>query len=112
MRHPTTTVFVSVALFAGACGSDGAGELFPVKAECKGAAVEVYSGNNPQVISKLEIGAASDGFDLDRDGKPDNKLASVAMLAAGAISDAINNYEIVIPIEFFDLQGAGKDDCV
>ena len=112
MRHPTTTLLVSVAILVGACGGDDGGELFPAKPECKGTAVEVYAGNNPQVISKLEIGAASDGFDLDKDGKPDNKLASVAMLASGAISDAIKNYEIVIPIEFFDLQGTGKDECV
>ena len=36
-----------------------------------------FAGTNPQVISQLAIGTADDGFDLDGDGKPDNKLAAV-----------------------------------
>src|SRR5262245_28253433 len=115
MRTTTATLLVSAAILVtgvAACSDGGSGELFPIKPECQGEAVTVYAGSNPQVISKLEIGASGDGFDLDRDGDPDNKLASVSTIAAGAISSAINNYEIVIPIEFFDLQGAGKDSCV
>ena len=35
---------------------------------------------------KLEIGSAMDGFDLDNDGDPDNKLAAIASLAVLAPS--------------------------
>ena len=54
------------------------------------------------MISKLAIGSVADGFDLDGDGKPDNKLSAVGSLAQSAITDSVNNYEIVIPIEYFD----------
>jgi len=52
-----------------------------------------------------------DGFDLDGDGKPDNKL-SVGSLAMSAISDSMKNYEIIIPIEYFDLPTVAPDTCV
>lgn len=101
------------ATFVGACGDDGGGgkELFPPKPECMGADITAYQGMPQQVISKLEIGAATDGFDLDGDGDPDNKLAAVASLAKSAIDDSFKNYSIVIPIEFFGLD-AGADECV
>ena len=110
----TATFFVSASLsFAVGCGGGGgSGNLFEEKPECTGETITAYAGNNPQVISKLEIGSAADGFDLDGDGKPDNKLAAVSSIAKSAIDDAITNYEIVIPIEFFDLQAAAKDTCV
>lgn len=116
MRKITGLSFISGAALAtvlGACGDDGGGaELFPPKPECAGVDVVPYSGMQQQVISKLEIGAATDGFDLDGDGDPDNKLAAVASLAKSAIEDSFKNYSIVIPIEFFDLQAAAADTCV
>jgi hypothetical protein len=115
MRKTTGTSFVSaaLALLATACGGDeGGGPLFDPKPECMGDAITAYAGTQPQVISKLEIGAAGDGFDLDRDGEPDNKLAAVASLAKSAIDESLANYEIVIPFEFFDLPAAAKDTCV
>jgi hypothetical protein len=96
----------------GCGGSESPGELFPPKPECEGEAITALAGTQPQVISKLEIGTAADGFDLDNDGDPDNKLAAVASIAKGAIDDSINNYSIIIPIEFFDLQAAAPDTCV
>ena len=107
----TATFFVSASLLA-ACGGGGSGNLFEEKPECTGEAITAYAGSNPQVISKLEIGSAADGFDLDGDGKPDNKLAAVASIAKSAIDESLANYEIVIPIEFFDLAAAAKDTCV
>jgi hypothetical protein len=97
-----------------ACGGsgDGGGDLFPPKPECAGAPIAALTGTQPQVISKLEIGAAADGFDLDHDGDPDNKLAAVSSIAKSAIDDSLNNYSIVIPIEFFDLDTAAEDQCV
>ncbi len=100
----------------GACGDDGGTqpgeELFPPKPECQGATITPYQGTSQQVISALEIGTAMDGFDLDHDGKPDNKLAAVASLAGSAIADSLRAYDIVIPIEMFDVTGAAADTCV
>jgi len=74
--------------------------------------ITAYAGTNPIVISKLEIGGPEDGFDLDGDGKPDNKLSAVAGLAKSAIDEAFQNQEIVIPVEFFDVPAADADTCV
>ena len=100
-------------LFASGCGGDAQGEeLFVPKPECMGEAVTPYAGTFPQVINKLAIGSLEDGFDLNHDGKPDNKLSAVSSLAQSAIDDSFKNYEIVIPIEFFDLEAAAADRCV
>lgn len=69
-------------------------------------------GQHQMVISSLEIGASADGFDLDHDGKPDNKLSAVGTLAKSAIQDAFNNFTIIIPMEFFDYPTNMPDDCV
>src|SRR5688572_12016171 len=104
----TTAFFVSASMsFAVGCGGGGgSGNLFEEKPECTGEPITAYAGSNPQVINKLEIGSAADGFDLDGDGKPDNKLAAVSSIAKSAIDDSLASYDIVIPIEFFDLQAA------
>lgn len=104
-------------LVTAACGGGGGdtppgGDLFPPKPECEGSPVTALSGMQPQVISKLEIGSAADGFDLDHDGEPDNKLAAVASIAKSAIEDSLKDYSIVIPFEFFDLAAAAEDSCV
>lgn len=109
MRTPF--VYLLLAAAAG-CSDDPAGPLFPDRPECDGAAIAAYAGSNPLVISKLEIGGPEDGFDLDGDGKPDNKLSAVAGLAKSAIDDAFSNQEIVIPLEFFDVTGPEADTCI
>ncbi len=114
MRKISGLCLLAGGLVVGACGDDGggSGNIFPEKPECAGEPVVAYAGNNHQVISKLEIGSNMDGFDLDSDGDPDNKLAAIASLAGTAISDSLATYEIVIPFEFFDLQAAAPDTCV
>jgi hypothetical protein len=77
-----------------------------------GEVVAAYAGTQPQVISGLSIGATADGFDLDGDGKPDNKLAAVSSLAQSAIDDSFKAYDILIPIEYFDFYTVGADECV
>ncbi|HEY5934283.1 MAG TPA: putative metal-binding motif-containing protein [Kofleriaceae bacterium] len=94
------------------CGSDDPGPLFQEKPECQGEAVTPFAGTQPQVISSLEIGSFEDGFDLDGDGDPDNKLAAVSSIAMSPINEAISNYEILIPFEFFDLAAVAPDTCV
>ncbi|MBA3394953.1 MAG: putative metal-binding motif-containing protein [Deltaproteobacteria bacterium] len=113
MRKTTATIVgAGLALLAGCGGGDGGGDLFQPKPECMGEAVTAYAGMHQQVISKLGIGAAADGFDLDGDGKPDNKLAAVSSIAKSSIDESIAKYDIVIPIEFFDLPAAAADTCV
>jgi hypothetical protein len=101
-----------ICLLAGACGGDDPHVLFTPKPECKGDAITPYAGTFPNVINTLNIGSVQDGFDLDGDGKPDNKLAAVGSLAMSAISDSIKNTEIVIPIEFFNLPSVAATACV
>ena len=99
----------------GGCGGDGktaGNQLFTPKPECTGDPVRPYAGTFPQVIRTLAIGGIQDGFDLDGDGKPDNKLAAVGTLAADAISNALANYEVIIPLEYFDLPTVAPDTCV
>jgi hypothetical protein len=113
MRTLAFPSFVIVAAAWGGCGGGRHhGNLFLPKPECMGASVTALSGTNLQVISHLAIGSVEDGFDLDGDGMPDNKLAGVGMLAQGPINDAFKNYSIVVPIEFFDAGPTGPDSCV
>jgi hypothetical protein len=101
-------------LIASACGGDDGGgeQLFTPKPECMGESITPYSGTFPQVISKLAIGSLEDGFDLNHDGKPDNKLSAVSSLAQSSIDDSFKNYSILIPIEYFDMATVAKDECV
>jgi hypothetical protein len=106
---------VLCSLLVAACGGDDdpvENPLFIPKPECMGAQVVPYMGSHPQVISKLAIGSVEDGFDFNGDGKPDNKLAAVSSLAQGSIDDSFANYDILIPIEYFDLDTVGPDQCV
>jgi hypothetical protein len=101
-------------LCAGCGGNDSSGgkQLFTPKPECVGDPVTAYAGTFPQVINSLAIGGVQDGFDLDGDGKPDNKLSAVGSLAMSAITDSMNNYEIIIPLEYFDMPTVAPDTCV
>src|SRR5258706_14140895 len=96
-------VFFALLLIAGGCGGDaGRGELFTPKPECMGEAIVPYAGTFPQVISDLSIGSVEDGFDLDGDGKPDNKLAAVSSLSLSATSGQMQNNAITFPLLHFD----------
>ncbi|RMH39272.1 MAG: hypothetical protein D6689_17015 [Deltaproteobacteria bacterium] len=96
-----------------ACGGDGKPEpLFPEKEPCSTTPIVPLEGTHPMVISFLEIGSSDDGFDLDGDGEPDNKLSAVGSLARGAIQDSFDSFSIIIPMEFFDFPAATADECV
>ncbi len=101
----------AAALVVG-CGEDAPGPLFEPRPECAGAAIEPFAGQHTQLISALEIGSIDDGFDLDGDGEPDNKLAAVGSFAGSAITEALNDFSLMIPIEMFDFPTAGADACV
>lgn len=110
----------AVALPLAGCGGDDGPRppLFEPRPECEGDAIVPFAGDHQNVISFIEIGDAEDGFDLDGaddlDGpdEPDNKLAAVGSLAREAIEDALTEYELIIPFEFFDLDGTSADECV
>jgi len=79
--------------------------------ECKGPAVSFAKGESAMVIAKLELAAANQGFDLDGDGKKDNKLGALASLANTELDATFTErHDVVIPIEFFGLT-AGDSDC-
>jgi hypothetical protein len=105
-------LLVLCLIASAACSGDDKHQLFTPKPECKGDAITPFAGTFPQVINTLNIGTVQDGFDLDGDGKPDNKLAAVSSLAMSSISDSIKNTELVIPLEFFDLPTVAADACV
>jgi hypothetical protein len=120
ITKPFVCAGLALSLSATGCGSDDPvyDPLFVPKPECEGAAITPYAGSPRNIISNLEIGDAEDGFDLDGDrdpdgpNQPDNKMSAVGNLAGDAIRSALDDYSIVIPIEFFDLPAAAPDTCV
>ncbi len=87
--------------------------LFDLKPECEGEPITALQGSHQMVISALQIGSVEDGFDLDGDGEPDNKMASIASLAMVPLEDSFLDYTVVIPMEFFDMPTIDSDDeCV
>lgn len=91
---------------------DAGGPLFVPQPECQGAEVVPLSGDHAVVVSSLAIGDIDDGFDLDRDGEPDNQLFPVRDLAKDPIAEALSTFQLVIPVELFDFPTAGADECV
>src|SRR5688572_15252585 len=79
------------------CGSDPLPPLFEPKPACEGEAIVPFGGDAQNVISALTIGTLEEGFDLDGDGEPDNKLAAVGGIARDPIEEAIRDYEVMIP---------------
>ncbi len=112
----STFVATAALLLAAGCSSPGVdkpGTIFPTKPDCEiDSPVVPLGGDQQMVISFLEIGKAEDGFDLDGDGDPDNKLSAVGALARGAIEDSFQDFSIVIPVEVFSFPQRGADPCV
>ena len=85
---------------------------FQTVPECKPADVPIapLKGSRQVVISSLAVADFSEGFDLNCDGKVDNKLAP---LGAVANSDIANTFaadrNIIIPIELFGYNGADSE---
>ena len=99
-----------------ACGGDSDSKTenpFASAPECEGEQVVPLAGTHQMVFSALTLGTKADGFDLDGDGEPDNKFAAVSSLAAEPIAEALADYSLVLPMEFFDLADQPTDDaCV
>lgn len=91
---------------------DAGPPLFEPEPECEGASVVPFLGDHAVVISTLQIGTAEQGFDLDRDGEPDNQLANLGTFANPEITGSVEGFDLVVPLEFFDFETAAVDECV
>jgi hypothetical protein len=126
LRVVTPVLCLSGFLGAGAsgCGSDGMDMMmmmppppppkmnpFAPVPECMGANVDFRKGQRSLVISSLQLAAANQGFDLDKDGKIDNKLGAASSLANSELDTTFTTrHDIVIPMEFFG-PTAGDSSC-
>jgi len=80
--------------------------------ECKGAAVVPFTGTRQMVLSSLAIGDAGEGFDLNLDGKADNKLSALSVLANPQLSTSFaKDRNVVIGIETFGYNGEADNAC-
>ncbi len=116
MRITVCSAIAALAL-VGACGGDGDSSsgpenFFEPKPECEGAPITALSGQHQMVMSYLQIGAAEDGFDLDGDGVPNNKMSAIGGLTKDGLDEGFTRSDIVIPFEFFDMDEVAVDDCV
>ena len=79
--------------------------------ECTGTAVEFRKGQQSLVMGSIQIAAQNQGFDLDHDGKIDNKLGAISSLANSELeSEFSDRHEIIIPMEFFG-PTSGDSSC-
>ncbi len=79
--------------------------------ECTGPSIDFRKGQKTVVIAGLEIAAQTQGFDLDKDGKIDNKLGAISSLANSELESVFTErHDIIIPIEFFG-PTAGDASC-
>ena len=75
--------------------------------ECKGASIVPFMGSRAMVVSSLAIADADEGFDLDLDGKADNKLSPLGSLANDTDQTSFTQkHDIVLPIELFGYEGS------
>jgi hypothetical protein len=103
-------------LAVAACSKDMPPKVDPFAPvpECKPGVLLVapLSGDRQMVMSSLGIASYKEGFDLNLDGKIDNKLAPLGALANQTIMDAFTfQHNIVVPIELFGYTGTPDTDC-
>jgi hypothetical protein len=80
--------------------------------ECRPGDLTVtpLSGSRQLLVSSLKIAKFSEGFDLNCDGVPDNKLSAIGGLANSQIKTSFTSkHDIVLPIELFGYTGAPTD---
>jgi hypothetical protein len=69
---------------------------------CSADKIAPLGGSRQLVMSSLGIGGAKDGFDLNCDGKVDNKLALLSVAANDTLAMSFaDKFDLVIPIELF-----------
>ena len=106
--HRLLALYWAVAVSAIGCGSKK--NPFAPVPECMGATVVPFQGSRQIVVASLAIADTDEGFDLDGDGKVDNKLAPLGSLANDQIklsfSGTTAKHDIVLPIELFGYMGS------
>jgi hypothetical protein len=99
-------LIVSAICVAGLGCSNKKDPFAPVP-ECMGPTITPFMGSRQMVLSTLAIADADEGFDLDLDGKVDNKLSPLASLANDQIALSFTQkHDIILPIELFGYDGA------
>lgn len=102
-------IWTAIALCAVGCNSKK--NPFEPVPECKGPSIMAFGGSRQMVLASLAIADADEGFDLDLDGKPDNKLSPLAALANDQIKASFTTkHDLVLPIELFGYDG-GDSAC-
>lgn len=100
-----------LAIAVGTFGCNSKKDPFKPVPECMGPSIMAFQGSRQMVVSSLAIADADEGFDLDLDGKPDNKLSPLAALANDTIKTSfMTKHDIVLPIELFGYDG-GDSAC-
>ena len=93
------------------CNSDKVNPFKPVP-ECKGVGITPFMGDRQLVIASLSIADANEGFDLNLDGKKDNKLAPLGSIANPTIETSFaKKHDIVLPIEIYGYNGEASTLC-
>jgi hypothetical protein len=109
MRERSTTLIIFAAVLS-ACNSKP--DPFKPLPECTGPAVTPFAGTRTTLVSRLAIADVGEGFDLDGDGKIDNKLSPLGALANSELVNSFQKlHDIVIPIEMFGYQGETASSC-
>ncbi|MDB4964843.1 MAG: putative lipoprotein [Myxococcales bacterium] len=100
-------LLIAAAMIVAATGCGSKKDPFAPVPECMGPSVVPFMGGRQIVLASLAIADADEGFDLDLDGKPDNKLSPLAALANDTIKQSFTTkHDIVLPIELFGYDGA------
>ena len=98
-------IVCSIVVATVGCG--GKQDPFAPVPECMGPSVVPFMGSRTMVVSSLAIADADEGFDLDLDGKPDNKLSPLGSLANDQIKMSFTQkHDIILPIEMFGYEGS------
>ncbi len=72
--------------------------------------VKPLMGDRQLVFSSFKIADYTEGFDLNGDGKPDNKLAVISTLANASLKTAFDDqHNIILPLELFGYTGKDSD---
>lgn len=109
MRHGP--YLLCALLTTAGCGSEAdRGNPFAPLPECQGASVAYGKGDRTLVIAALDLAASTEGFDLDGDGKIDNKLGVISSLASDSLQQTFQKrHDVIIPLEFYGATGADTE---
>jgi Putative metal-binding motif len=104
---------VALILIAGCNDAPPKVDPFKPVPECTGVEVTPFMGSRTMVVSSLALADFNEGFDLNLDGKKDNKLAPLGSVANPTITDSFTKkHDIILPIEMYGYTGQPSTACV